>query len=46
MSKKQIKEFVMFYERITRQMIKDLKYKSDILIKLDKKHRLYDIKFN
>ena len=46
MSKSQIKQFVMYYERITKQMIKDLKYNSDVLINLDKKHRLNGIKFN
>ncbi|MFL2889486.1 MAG: uridine kinase [Pelagibacteraceae bacterium] len=46
MSEKQINEFVMFYERITRQMIKDLKKTANVVINLDKKHRLNDIKFN
>ena len=41
-----IKEFIMFYERITRQMLIDLKHKANIVIKLDKKHRLVNIKFN
>ena len=45
MSKKQVKDFTMFYERITRQMIKDLKYDADVVINLDKKHRLSNIKF-
>ena len=42
----QIKNFIMFYERITKQMIKDLKFKADITIKLDKKHRLSNIRIN
>ena len=46
MSGIKIKEFIMFYERITRQMLIDLKQKANILIKLDKKHRLVNIKFN
>ena len=46
MSKSQVKEFIMYYERITKQMIKDLKYSADVIIKLDKKHRLSGIKFN
>ena len=46
MTKSQIKKFVMYYERITKQMISDLKIKSDILIKLDKKHRLSSIKLS
>ena len=46
MSAEQISEFIMHYERITRQMLKDLNFNSDVVIKLDKKHRLNDIKFN
>ena len=42
----QIKEFIMYYERITNQMIKDLRYKADITIKLDKKHKLNSIRIN
>ena len=46
MSPAEVKEFIMYYERITRQMLKDLNFSSDVVIKLDKKHRLNDIKFN
>ena len=46
MSKSQVREFIMYYERITKQMLKDLKFSADVIIKLDKKHRLSDIKFN
>ena len=46
MTNKQVQEFVMFYERITKKMIKDFKTKANILIKLDKKHRLNAIRFN
>ena len=46
MSKVKIKNFIMHYERTTRQMIEDLKFKANIVIKLDKKHRLSKIKFN
>ena len=35
----QVKKFVMYYERITKDMLKDLD-KSDIVINLDKRHRL------
>ena len=45
MSNKQIKKFIMFYERITKQMIKDLK-QNDIVISLDKNHKLNKIIFN
>ena len=46
MNEEQVKTFVMFYERITKQMLKDLKNKAEIVIKIDKKHRLNKIKFN
>ena len=46
MSKNQIRKFIMYYERITRQMIKDLKRSANVVINLDKKHRLNNMKFN
>ena len=39
MSKSKIREFIMFYERITKHMMKDYKNISDLTIFLDKKHR-------
>ena len=39
MSKSEVKEFIMFYERITKQMMKDFKKISDLTIFLDKNHR-------
>ena len=46
MTKQQMKTFVMYYERITKQMLIDLTLKANILIRLDKKHRLNKLKFN
>ena len=46
MNKKEVKKFIMFYERITRNMIKVLSSKANILINIDSKHRLKSIKFN
>jgi D-glycerate 3-kinase len=46
MSTKEIKKFIMFYERITRNMIKTLGTRAKILINIDAKHRLKSIKFN
>ena len=46
MSTKQIKKFIMFYERITRDMMKTLGSHAKVLINIDKKHRLKSIKFN
>ncbi len=46
MSSQQVREFIMYYERITMQMLKDLSSKADVVLYLDKKHRLNKIKFN
>ncbi len=46
MSDNQIKNFIMFYERLTKHMIKTLTYKADSVIEIDTKHRLKSIKFN
>ena len=45
MSSNEIKNFIMYYERITKRMLKTLK-KSDSVINIDKKHRLKSIRFN
>ena len=39
MSKSKIKEFIMYYERITRHMMRDFYKISDLTIFLDKSHR-------
>ena len=39
MSKTQVKEFIMFYERLTKHMIKNHSKISDLTIFLDKNHR-------
>jgi D-glycerate 3-kinase len=46
MSAIQISEFIMHYQRITMQMLKDLTGKADVVLYLDKKHRLNKIRFN
>ena len=43
---KQIKNFVMYYERLTKHMLKTLPKTADTVIGIDKKHRLKSIKFN
>ena len=45
MSKSKIREFIMFYERITRNMMKDFPQISDLTIFLDKKHRSKKMNF-
>ena len=45
MSKKEIRKFIMFYERITKQMMKDFIKISDLTIFLDEKHRSKKMKF-
>ena len=42
----QIKNFIMFYERLTKHMLKTLSHKADSVITIDTKHRLKKIKFN
>ena len=46
MTDSQIKNFIMFYERLTKHMLKNLTHKADSVIKIDTKHRLQSIKFN
>ena len=45
MSKSKVREFIMFYERITKQMMKDFYRISDLTIFLDKNHRSKKMKF-
>ena len=42
----QIKNFIMFYERLTKHMLKTLSQSADSVIKIDNQHRLKSIKFN
>ena len=46
MSDKKIKNFIMFYERLTKHMLTTLSHKADSVITIDTKHRLKKIKFN
>ena len=46
MSKTQVKEFIMFYERLTKHMMKNYSKISDLTIFLDKKHRSKKMIFN
>ncbi len=46
MSKTELKDFIMFYERITKQMMKDHSIFSDLTVFLDTKHRSKKIKLN
>jgi len=45
MSKAEVREFIMFYERITRHMMKNFFKISDLTIFLDKNHRSKKMKF-
>jgi len=45
MSKSQIREFIMFYERITMHMMKNFSIISDLTVFLDKSHRSKKMKF-
>ncbi len=46
MSRSQVKNFIMFYERITKDMMKDFTKISDLTIFLDKSHRSKKMRFN
>ncbi len=46
MNEKQIGNFVMYYERVTKHMLKTLPKKADAIISIDKRHRLRSIRFN
>ena len=45
MNDKQIENFVMYYERLTKHMLKNISKKASSLIKIDSQHRLKSIKF-
>ena len=42
----QIKNFIMYYERITKNMLRNYGKEANFVINIDKKHRLKSIKFN
>ena len=46
MKPSQVKSFIMFYERLTKHMLKSLSKKAEFVIKIDKKHRLKSMKTN
>ena len=46
MNKNQIKNFIMYYERLTKHMLKNFSSKADTIINIDDQHRLKSIKFN
>ncbi len=46
MTDEQVNNFVMYYERLTKHMLKILPKKAHSVINIDKKHRLKSIKFN
>ena len=46
MSDVQVKNFIMYYERITKNMLKVLSKTAEIVVNIDHKHRLRSIKFN
>ena len=46
MSNQQVKNFIMFYERITKSMLKNFSKKAKFIISIDSNHRLKSIKFN
>jgi len=45
MSKSEVRNFIMYYERLTKHMMRDLKNISDLTVYLDIKHRSKKMKF-
>jgi D-glycerate 3-kinase len=45
MSEKQIKNFIMFYERLTKHMLKNVSKKAHTVLKIDYNHKLKSLKF-
>tara|TARA_B100001248_G_scaffold250835_1_gene225339 strand:+ start:453 stop:1370 length:918 start_codon:yes stop_codon:yes gene_type:complete len=46
MNDNEVKNFIMFYERLTRHMLNTMTKKSDVIVKIDSKHKLKSINFN
>ncbi len=46
MNNKQIENFVMYYERITKHMLKVIPKKANAIISIDERHRLKSIRLN
>ena len=46
MNKTQIKKFIMYYERLTKHMLKNFDKNANFVIKIDKSHKLKSIKIN
>ena len=46
MSNKQVNNFIMFYERITKHMLKNFSKKAKFIINIDNSHRLKSLKLN
>ncbi len=44
MTKKEVKKFVMFYERLTKSMVREHK-NNDIVVFIDKKHKIKSVKY-
>ena len=44
MTNEQIKRFIMHYERITKNMLKNYK-KNDVILFINKQHKIKSIKF-
>ena len=44
MNDTEIKNFIMYYERLTKHMLLNFKENSDFVINIDKKHRLKNMK--
>ena len=46
MNDDQIKRFIMYYERLTKHMLRDFETKANTVLKIDKRHKLKSIQLN
>ena len=46
MSDKEVRNFIMYYERLTKHMLNTLPGTAETVISIDRMHRLKSIKFN
>ena len=46
MNNNQIKNFIMYYERITKHMLSSFGKKANFIVNIDSQHKLRSVRFN
>ena len=46
MNNNQIKNFIMFYERLTKHMLRSFGKKANFIVNIDSQHKLRSVRFN